>query len=348
MDRVRCTSQVPKRKMAGKVKHKDHPRTQRVVMVGYDDAQILDIAGPLEVFSRSSRWLVDHHFTNISPYAVELIADFPGMVRCSSGLKVYAERGFREVNDADIVLVSGGIGYRKAAENAALIQWLRQQTQSASRVGSICSGSLILASAGLLDNRPATTHWAYCDKLAAMSPTIRVEKNAIYVRDGKIYTSAGVLSGMDLALGIVEEEWGTQVAVAVAQELVMFTVRRGTDSQMSPYLEAMRQETDRIQKLMLWMLENPGEDLSVAQLAERTAMSVRNFTRRFMEEMGLAPGKFVDDLRFNAAKRKLEHTDLSLERIATDCGYGNAGAMRRVFTRRKVKLNELRKTHKPG
>lgn len=311
-------------------------------MYGFDDAQILDIAGPLEVFSRCARWLVDHHFTDAPPYAVELIADYPGLVRCSSGLKLYAERGFHEVNDADIVLVSGGIGYRKATENAALVQWLRQQSQLASRVGSICSGSLILASAGLLENRPATTHWAYCDKLAEVSPNIRVEKNAIYVRDGNIYTSAGVLSGMDLALGIVEEDWGTQVAVAVAQELVMFTVRCGTDSQMSPYLEAMRQETDRIQKLMLWMLENPGEDLSVAQLAERAAMSVRNFTRRFAEEMGQAPGKFVDDLRFNAAKRKLEHTDLSIDRIAIESGFGGAGSLRRVFARRNVKINTLR------
>lgn len=329
--------------MAGTVTRKHRHRTQRVVMYGYDDAQILDISGPLEVFARSARWLVDHHFTDVPPYVVELIADFPGLVRCSSGLKLYAERSFREVNDADIVLVSGGIGYRKAVQNAVLIQWLQQQTRHASRIGSICSGSLILASAGLLDNCPATTHWAYYDKLAAASPSTRVEKNAIYVRAGNIYTSAGVLSGMDLALGIVEEEWGTQVAVAVAQELVMFTVRRGSDSQMSPYLEAMRQETDRIQKLMLWMLENPGEDLSVTHLAERTAMSARNFTRRFVEELGQAPGKFVDDLRFNAARRKLEHTKLSIDRIATDCGFGSASALRRIFARRNVKLNAVRK-----
>ncbi len=330
--------------MPGKVPLKNHHRTQHVVMYGYDDAQILDIAGPLEVFSRCSRWLLDHHITMIPPYAVELVADHAGPVRCSSGLVLHAQRAFTEVTDADIVLVSGGIGYCKALENSTLLAWLGNQAARASRIGSICSGSLILAGAGLLENRPATTHWAYCEKLAASSPTIRVDKDATYVRDGNVYTSAGVLSGMDLALGIVEEEWGLQVAIAVAQELVMFSMRHGNDSQMSPYLEALRMETDRIQKLILWMLDHPGENLSVDNLAKRTAMSARNFTRRFAGEVGMPPGKFVADLRFKAALRKIENTDVPLDKIASDCGYADINALRRIFTRKKkMSLNAYRK-----
>lgn len=332
--------------MPGKIPVKHNQRTQRVVMYGYDDAQILDIAGPLEIFARCSRWLVDHHFSAIPTYEVELVADQAGPVRCSSGLLLHAQRAFSEVDHADIVLISGGIGYHKALNNPVLLTWLRHQAKQVTRLGSICSGSLILASAGLLENRPATTHWAYCDKLAALSPTIRVDKEAIYVRDGNIYTSAGVLSGMDLALGIVEEEWGMQVAVAVAQELVMFTVRRGNDMQMSPYLEALRMETDRIQKLILWMLDHPAENLSVSRLAQRVSMSPRNFTRRFTMEVGLAPGKFVDNLRFQAALRKLENTDVPLDKIASDCGYTGINALRRIFMKKKkMSLTDYREQH---
>lgn len=332
--------------MPGKIPVEHPQRTQYVVMYGYDDAQILDIAGPLEVFSRCSRWLVDHQFTSVPPYKIELVADRAGPVRCSSGLLLHAQRAFAEVDHADIVLVSGGIGYRQALENPALLAWLRQQAKQVTRLGSICSGALILAGAGLLENRSATTHWAYCDKLAALSHTLRVDKEAIYIRDGNVYTSAGVLSGMDLALGIIEEEWGMQVAVAVAQELVMFTVRRGNDSQMSPYLEALRMETDRIQKLILWMLDHPAEDLSVDRLAQRVSMSPRNFTRRFADEVGLAPGKFVADLRFKAALRKLENTDMPLDKIASECGYADINALRRIFTKKKkMPLTEYRKQY---
>lgn len=198
---------------------------QRVVMIGFDDAQVLDITAPLEVFARSARWLVDHRIVETRPYVVELLAESPGPVRCSSGLVLTASRAFAEVDDADIVLVTGGIGYRAAIENSELLRWLQHQSTRASRIGSICNGSLILAAAGLLDQRPAATHWAYQDKLASTWPTIRVEPDLPFVRAGNVYTSAGVLCGMDLALGIIEEDWGNHVAKSVARELMMFNAR---------------------------------------------------------------------------------------------------------------------------
>lgn len=198
---------------------------QRVVMIGFDDAQILDITAPLEVFARCARWLVDHRVVETYAYTVELIAETRGPVRCSSGLTLIASRAFADVDDADIVLVTGGRGYRRAMENTELLKWLQRQSARASRIGSICNGSLILAAAGLLEHRPATTHWAYQDKLAATWPTIRVETNASYVRAGNVYTSGGVLCGMELALGIVREDWGGHVATSVARELMMFNSR---------------------------------------------------------------------------------------------------------------------------
>lgn len=198
---------------------------QRVVMLGFDDAQILDITAPLEVFARCARWLVDHRIVETRPYTVELVAETPGPVRCSSGLTLTASRAFAEVDDADIILVTGGIGYRSAIENPALLSWLRTQSKRVSRIGSICNGSLILAAAGLLDHRPAATHWAYQEMLAATWPTVRVAPNVPFVRAGNVYTSAGVLCGMELALGIVEEDWGSHVAKSVARELMMFKSR---------------------------------------------------------------------------------------------------------------------------
>lgn len=198
---------------------------QRVVMVGFDDAQILDITAPLEVFARSARWLVEHRVVETHPYIVELVAEVRGPVCCSSGLILTASRAYKEVDDADIVLITGGIGYRSAIANPALLSWLQQQSKRVARMGSICNGSLILAAAGLLNHCPAATHWAYQDRFAAAYPTVRVEANAPFVRAGNVYTSAGVLCGMELALGIVEEDWGSHVAESVARELMMFNSR---------------------------------------------------------------------------------------------------------------------------
>lgn len=304
----------------------------KVIMVGFDDSQVLDLTGPLEVFGRTSRWLIDHEQAPESAYSIELVAVRPGPVRTSSGLEVNATRSYREVSEVDTLLVGGGIGYASAARDESLLDWLRTMAPRAERVGSICTGAMILAAAGLLDQRRATTHWAFCDGLAA-SGSVAVEPDAIYVRDGAVFTSAGVTAGMDMALAMVEEDWGRPVALAVARELVMYLKRPGGQSQFSDHLRVQSRESDRLQQLQLWILDNLEEDLSVARLAERAAMSPRTLARRFARQMGQTPAKFVEKARLQAARRRLEESSLPVETIAGRCGFGTAETMRRTFLR---------------
>jgi transcriptional regulator GlxA family with amidase domain len=303
----------------------------RVVMVGFDDAQILDITGPLEVFSRAARWLRDTAVTADLPYAVELVGKQAGPLRCSSGIELLAQRGYADVDDADTVLVAGGIGYVKAMQDAALIEWLRAQAARKKRIASVCTGAFLLAAAGLLANRSATTHWAYCEKLRAVDPRIDVNPDAIFVSDGSITTSGGVTAGMDMSLALVESDWGQPVALAVAQELVMYLKRPGGQSQFSRHLAAQRSENERMSELQVWILENPDADMSIEALAQRMSMSTRNFTRRFTQELGTTPSRYVLESRVEAARRRLEQSALPIEKIAQRCGFGNAEALRRAF-----------------
>jgi transcriptional regulator GlxA family with amidase domain len=306
-------------------------KPHHVVMFAYPDAQILDVTGPLEIFGRAARWLRDKEITPDLAYTVEIVAREAGPIRTSSGIRLIAERAFREVKSADTLLVTGGVGFREAMQDAAAIAWIKRMAKRTKRVGSICTGAMVLAQTGLLDGKRATTHWAYCDEFAATSEVEQVCADMIFVRDGNVFTSAGVTTGMDMALAMVEEDWGQPVALAVAQELVMYLKRPGGQSQFSRQLAAQFSDNDRLRDLQLWMLEHLDEDLSVPALARRSAMSERNFARRFVEAVGLAPGKYVEQARVDAARRKLEQTDLDVARIAARCGFGSAETMRRVF-----------------
>jgi transcriptional regulator GlxA family with amidase domain len=217
--------------------------------------------------------------------------------------------------------------------DAAALAWIRRMAKRTKRVGSICTGAMVLAQTGLLDGKRATTHWAYCEEFAATSKVERVCADMIFVRDGNVCTSAGVTSGMDMALAMVEEDWGQPVALAVAQELVMYLKRPGGQSQFSRQLAAQFSDNDRLRELQLWMLEHLDEDLSIPRLARRSAMSERNFARRFVEAVGVAPGKYVEQARVDAARHALEQTDLDIARIAGRCGFGSAETMRRVFVK---------------
>jgi transcriptional regulator GlxA family with amidase domain len=198
------------------------------------------------------------------------------------------------------------------------------------RFGSVCTGALILAACGLLEGRRATTHWAYLEELHQLIGN-GVCQDAIYTRDGNLYTSAGVTAGMDMALAMLEEDHGNAVALAVARELVMFLKRPGGQSQFSDYLAAQFSEDAGLRELQLWMLEHLDQDLSVPRLAERLTMSERSFARRFVDGIGMAPGHYVRHLRLNAARRKLEQTDLPLAQIARRCGLGTPETLRRSF-----------------
>jgi transcriptional regulator GlxA family with amidase domain len=306
------------------------PRPHRVVMFGFPRAQVLDVTGPLEVFSRTARWLADHRGSRTPAYVTEFVAVRAGPVAMSNGLELVASRRYADVDDADTLLVAGGIGWEEAAKDASLRRWLAAQASRVERLGSICNGAMILAAAGLLDGRPATTHWAYLDRLARLAPKARVDRDALYVRSGNIFTSAGVTAGMDLALALVELDHGKAVALAVAQELVLFLKRPGGQSQFSRHLEAQKRD-DLFGDLEIWMLDHPGEDLSVARLARRMSMSPRHFARVFAERLGTSPGAYVRRLRVEQARRRIEEGATRFKQVARECGFADEQSLRRGF-----------------
>lgn len=302
-------------------------------MLTYPGARMLDISGPLEVFAHAARWLQERRRCAGLPYAFDLVAGSPGPVRCSSGIEIVATRRFQDVAATDTLLIAGGNGFPDALANAGIIDWLGRIAPSTPRIASICTGALLLAHAGLLDGRRATTHWAYCDELRAAGRDIRVDADAIYVRDGGIMTSAGVTAGIDMALAMVEQDWGQPVAVAVARQLVMYLKRPGGQSQFSEPLQRRAAASDRLERLQLWIRENIDKPLSVPLLARRVSMSERSFSRRFHAAVGTSPAKYVECCRVAAARARLEQTSQPLERIALDCGFRSGEILRRAFLR---------------
>jgi len=306
--------------------------TLRIAMLAFPDVQVLDVMGPLEVFSRTSRWLRDNGLRRDHAYSVEIIGLKRGAFRTSSGLRLHAERRFSEVGRGlDTLLIAGGLGTDRLLRHRPLLAWIRRQGLSVRRLASICTGAFLLAEAGLLKGRRATTHWSFCARLAREYPNVRLEPDAIFVRDGKLTTSAGVTAGMDLALALVEEDHGREVALRVARELVMFLRRPGGQSQFSAQLAVQLAEREPLRDLQAHILENPGADLSVETLARRAAMSPRNFARVFTREVGTTPARFVISSRIDAARRLLEDTSDGLEEICRRCGLGSTETMRRAF-----------------
>ncbi len=309
---------------------KPRTRPHRVVMLGFPQAQVLDITGPLEVFARTSRWLAEHRDARAPAYVTELIAARAGPFPTSGGLQLVATRRYDEAGPIDTLLIAGGIGWEAAAKDAAQLRWIAAQARRVQRLGSICNGALLLAAAGLLDGKAATTHWAYLDRLQKLAPRANVERDALYVQAGNIYTSAGVTAGMDLALALVEQDHGKAIALAVAQELVLFLKRPGGQSQFSRHLQAQRRD-DLFGELELWMLEHPGENLSVLNLARRMSMSPRHFARMFTLRLGTSPGAYVRRLRVERARRRIEEGASRLKQVARDCGFADEQALRRSF-----------------
>lgn len=303
--------------------------THRVAMLVYDDAQMLDIAGPLEVFARASRWLHEHRGAAGS-YSVELVARSARPIRASNGLSVGPCRAVGEAGAPDTLLVTGGIGWEAAAADRVLIDWLRKASAGAGRTGAICTGSLILAAAGLVRGRQVTTHWAYLDRFAEIEPDCVVDRTSIYVKSGPIVTSAGVTAGMDMALSLVEADHGKPVALHVAQELVMFLRRPGHQAQFSRHVAAELRDSP-FAALERWVLDSLDADLGVAALAGRTGLSERHFVRRFTAEIGVPPATWVRGLRVAAARRQIEQGAPSLKDVARRCGFGDEQRLRRAF-----------------
>ncbi len=308
--------------------------TKRISMITYDDAQILDITGPLEVFSMATRFIADGKKQDCRAYEIEILAEEPGPVTMSSGIRIVADRSWASgLTGTDTLLVSGGTGAYAASRNKALLQVLRKQGTLARRIASICTGSFILAEAGLLDGMRAVTHWMACERFAREYPAVRVEPDKIFVRDGRIYSSAGVTAGIDLALALVEEDYGRKISLKVAKVLVVFMKRQGGQSQFSSYLCAQEDSEGTLRGLPEWIADNPCRDLSVERLAERAGMSVRNFCRVFTRQTGMPPARFVERVRIDCARSYLENDALTLEKVAEKSGFGTAERMRRTFMR---------------
>ena len=304
-------------------------------MLAYPDVQILDVTGPLEVFARAGRVAVERGRLAESPYRVEVLAPKPGMLRSQSGIGLVADRALADVTGGiDTLLVAGGAGTRAMVEDRAVVAWIRRMARRVRRLGSVCTGTFILAATGMLDGRRATTHWAWCASLASMFPAVHVDPDPIFVRDGNLYSSAGVTAGMDLALALVEEDLGRTVALETARQLVLFLRRPGGQSQFSAQLSAQAAERQPLRELVAWIVDHPDADLSVEALARRAAMSPRHFARVFTREVGTTPARYVETVRVEAARRRLEESTNGVDAIADACGFGTAETMRRAFLRR--------------
>ncbi|MFI5910531.1 GlxA family transcriptional regulator [Dactylosporangium sp. NPDC051541] len=291
---------------------------QRVDVIVFDGVQSLDVTGPLEVLAGAA-----------GHYDIRILSVDGQPARASSGLRILPDGALTD--PPDLLIVPGGIGTRDS--DPRLVAWLREHGPSAGRLMSVCTGAFLLAEAGLLDGRRATTHWNHCAALARRYPRITVEPEPIFVRDGHVSTSAGVTAGIDLALAIVEDDHGRDLALAIARHLVMFLRRPGGQRQFSAQLANQVAARDPLRDIQRYAAEHPAADLSVPALARRANLSPRQFSRAFAAEVGTPPGRYVDQVRLEAARRLLEEGHGGVEAVARTCGYGTPEAMRRAFVR---------------
>jgi transcriptional regulator GlxA family with amidase domain len=302
---------------------------KRVVILAYPGLQPLDVAGPAEVFSAANR---------IAPgsYAVEVVApELAPLSARSSGYGIMPAKSTSAYRGSiDTLIVAGGAGVREALQNQSLAGWIRAAARRSRRVSSVCTGAFLLAAAGLLDGRRATTHWAFCDELGRRHPEVEVDPMPIFVRDGSVWTSAGVTAGIDLALALVEDDLGPEVPREIARWLVVFLQRPGGQAQFSSHLRSVPAVRQPLRDLQAWIADNLDQDLRVEKLADRAAMSPRNFARAFRRETGLTPADYVEALRVEAARQRLERFAEPVELVSKQAGFGTPETMRRAFARR--------------
>ena len=298
-------------------------RTVQIIV--FDGVQSLDVTGPLEVFAHA----VGHD--GGPAYQVRTASLGGAPVRASSGLTITPddELATLDASQLSLLLVPGGEGARRRPQE--LVRWLREHAPRAARIASVCTGAYLLAEAGLLDGRRATTHWSRCADFAESYPAVDVDPDPIFIRDGDIATSAGVTAGIDLALAFVEDDLGRDEALTVARALVVFLRRPGGQSQFSVQLSAQVAKSTPLRRVQQWIAEHPAADLSVETLAARASLSPRQFARAFAAETGMPPGRYVERTRLEAARRHLEDTAEGIEQTARACGYGTPESMRRAF-----------------
>jgi transcriptional regulator GlxA family with amidase domain len=306
------------------------PMRRRVILVAFDGAQGLDVFGPAEAFAGVGR------MTGQRGYEVLLAAVRGGRIRATSGLSLIANDLSRiRPRASDTVLVVGGedSAVRRAVQTPSLVSWVARSAGVVRRIGSVCSGAFVLAAAGILDGRRAATHWSACSELAAFRPSVTVDPQAIFVKDGRVWTSAGVTTGIDMTLAMVEEDFGRRVADAVAARLVLYARRPGFQSQFSDALVAQTSASDPLGPVVAWVRANLSRAIDVGRLARKSAMSVRTLHRRCAEELDTTPAKLIERIRIDQARALLGTTRLATKAIAAQCGFGSAARMTRAFER---------------
>jgi transcriptional regulator GlxA family with amidase domain len=305
--------------------------TKRIGFLVFDGMNALDLTGPVEAFTTA---VIDdgnglHHCYEtwtIGLTSKSLVAD--------SGLVFKPHRDLKTAPALDTLIIPGGSGLRRPGTNAKVSTWLKSQAGGIRRIASVCTGIYGLAATGLLDGRQVTTHWRFTSDVARRFPNLRVNPDALFLKDGPFYTSAGVTAGIDLSLALIEEDYGSGVALSVARELVMYLKRPGGQEQYSEPLQFQIQSTDRFADLAAWMLGHLHQDLSVEVLADKACLCPRHFSRRFKEVFGTTPALFVEDLRLSEARRRLTLPNQTIESIAASVGFKSADVFRRAFERR--------------
>lgn len=313
---------------------------RRIGIVASPVSQSLEVAGPFEVFYTANQKLREAGRTRSMPYQVDLISAIHSKnITSPSGLSLLATKRFDEVSGVfDTLIVTGGTAIWTGKGEARFQNWLRDQARGVRRLCSICTGAFILAEAGLLNGKRVTTHWYHTEQLKKEYPRVRIDPDRIYVRDGATYTSAGVSAGIDLALALVEDDLGSDVALRVARGLVLYLRRSESQSQFSTALAFHRNGRVPVREMSIWILENLSNSLTVGELARHAAMSPRNFSRVFVEHYGITPARFVEKLRVETALNLLRDSDKSVEQVASECGFGSSVTMRRALKREKKPL----------
>ena len=322
---------------------------RRVGFVVYDGANVLDLAGPMQVFATASEQ--SEQFGGSPSYEVRILSVAGGPIRCSAGPAMESEPIDRfEPGELDTLLVVGGHGAFQAAADVRLLEWLRRQGPRCRRIGSICTGTFVLAAAGLMQGRRVVTHWDYIERFQASFPHVSVESDAIYLEDGPFWTSAGVTAGLDMALALVERDHGHALALRTARRLVFYLHRPGGQAQFSVHLEARSVRSARLQKVVDRILERPTAKLGIESLARLAAMSTRTFLRSFQRELSMTPAEFIRRSRLETARRLLEQSRDAVEQVSIKAGFGSPAAMRRAFqTQLKISPRAYRERfRRPG
>lgn len=303
----------------------------KLVIVVLEGVQSLDVAAPMDVFTEANQYLAADR-----QYEITLVGLQAGTVRCANGMELHVATDYLHYTaQPDLLLVAGGPKLPdRDVFPASFLDWLSAKAEGALRYGSVCNGAFPLGHAGLLNGKQVTAHWHDVDRLIARFPRARVRPDKIFLRDGRLFTSAGVTAGVDLCLALVAEDWGHELALRIAKRLIVYIRRDGGQSQYSPYLAVGPKEETVVAKVLRHVTEHLSEPLSIEQLADAVAVSRRTFSRVFAKDAGMTPSAFVAQVRLDSCRKLLEETDLPLKTVAFRCGFHNANQMRTVFAKR--------------